>query len=88
MKIGKDKILHALVCMAAVFACGIATFWISKDASFASGIGLAIGLGFGKEYGDSKASGNKWDWLDIAADLIGTIIGAALLLLFWVLIGR
>ena len=86
--IGKDKILHAVVCMIAVVACGLATCWISKDVSFASGIGLAIGLGFGKEYGDSKASGNKWDWRDIVADLIGTGIGAILLLVGWALFGR
>ncbi len=80
---GKDKILHALVCFAAVVGCGIATCWISIDASFASGIGFAIGLGLGKEYGDSKAKGNKWDWMDIAADLIGTAAGALVLILFW-----
>lgn len=36
---------------------------------------LAVGLALGKEYGDSKAVGNKWDWFDILADALGIILG-------------
>lgn len=36
---------------------------------------FAIGLGIGKEYGDSHAVGNKWDWLDILADVLGCVVG-------------
>ena len=39
------------------------------------GAAFGMGLGIGKEYGDSKAIGNKWDWLDIAADFAGAISG-------------
>ena len=35
------------------------------------GAAFAIGLGIGKEYGDSQAVGNKWDWFDILADVLG-----------------
>ena len=45
------------------------------------GIGLAVGLSVGKEYGDSKAPGNKWDWYDILADVIGIVIGLLLVLI-------
>ena len=36
--------------------------------------GLATGVG--KEYGDECADGNQWDWQDIAADCIGSLVGA------------
>ena len=34
--------------------------------------GLAAGVG--KEYGDECAEGNQWDWQDIAADGIGSLL--------------
>jgi len=37
---------------------------------------LAIGLAIGKEYGDSKAPGNKWEWWGILADAIGIAVGS------------
>jgi uncharacterized protein YfiM (DUF2279 family) len=39
------------------------------------GAAFALGLGIGKEYGDSRAVGNKWDWLDIVADVLGCAVG-------------
>lgn len=68
-----DKILHCGVCAIASLVVGL----IDPLA----GAAFAIGLGLGKEYGDSKARGNKWDWLDIAADAVGTMIGTGLALL-------
>lgn len=85
MYIGKDKIIHAAVCMAAVIIAGLATCWISVGASIGFGMGLAIGLGFGKEYGDSKATGDKWSWGDIVADLAGTAIGGTFMVLLFVI---
>lgn len=58
----KDKILHFLVCFLAAI--------ISPMFSF--------GLALGKEYGDSKASGNHWCWWDILADAIGLVAGTIL----------
>lgn len=46
MNIGKDKIMHAGVCMAAAVIHPY----------------LAVGLAVGKEYGGSRAPGNRWDW--------------------------
>lgn len=39
--------------------------------------GLAAGVG--KEYGDECAEGNRWDWGDVAADIVGAIIGSSLI---------
>lgn len=39
--------------------------------------GLAAGIG--KEYGDECAEGNEWSWDDIAADIVGAIIGSSLI---------
>lgn len=39
------------------------------------GAAFALGLGVGKEYGDSRAINNKWDWLDFFADLLGILAG-------------
>lgn len=55
----KDKLQHFVVC------------FITSIVSPA----LAIGLALGKEYGDSKAHGNHWCWLDILADSIGITLG-------------
>lgn len=61
-KIGKDKILHFGVnCLFALFGL--------------YGVFFGLGASVGKEYGDSKAKGNKWDWYDIVADCIGLIVG-------------
>ena len=38
--------------------------------------GLAAGVG--KEYGDECCKDNKWDWQDIAADCIGSLVGGGL----------
>ena len=35
---------------------------------------FAAGLAVGMEFKD-RAYGNEWDWLDIAADAIGTLVG-------------
>jgi hypothetical protein len=50
----KDKIFHFLVCLVASLGVGM----INPFA----GAMFAAGLGIGKEYGDSKATGNHWCW--------------------------
>mgnify|MGYP007065044234 CR=1 FL=1 len=69
----KDKLLHFIVNLIVVLSIG----WINLPLA----IGLAVGLSVGKEYGDSKAQGNKWDWYDILADAIGIVIGLLLVLI-------
>ena len=69
----KDKLLHFIVNLIVVLSIG----WINLPLA----IGLAVGLSVGKEYGDSRAPGNKWDWYDILADAIGIVTGLLLVLI-------
>ena len=57
-------------------------FWISVLCGYL----FAGGLSLGKEYGDSKAAGNKWSWMDILADLIGMVAGFVLTLMVYVIL--
>ncbi len=59
MLLHKDKLYHFGIC----FIVSIFNPW------------LAVGLALGKEYGDSKAQGNKWSWGDIMADGLGIACG-------------
>lgn len=82
MKIN-DKLLHFICCfiVSACMACinGLCDIILMGVInSFACG----VAIGIGKEYGDSKAKGNKWDWKDIFADALGALIGS-LTILFW-----
>lgn len=63
---------------------------ISGDEAFC-GVALAgflggLAAGVGKEYGDECAEGNKWDWQDIAADCIGSLVGAGFAMILTILI--
>lgn len=62
MKFQKDKILHFTACLIPSLA-GL------------YGAAFAAGLAIGKEYGDSKATGNFWSWGDLLADGLGIVIG-------------
>ena len=46
--------------------------------------GLAAGIG--KEYGDSCCKDNYWSWQDIAADCIGSLVGAGFAMILTILI--
>lgn len=50
-------------------------------AAFIGTILFAAGLAIGMEYKD-KLYGNKFDWLDIAATMLGGIIGQTLQIIF------
>ena len=77
----RDKILHFLVCLGACVAVSLGMFFLGNWSSVCCGLFFALGLGLGKEYGDSKASGNRWDWWDIVADVLGAAAGAGAVLL-------
>jgi putative lipoprotein len=80
MKIPTDKLYHFGVCALIAFF-GAAAFRLLLPASVPDAIGgaaLALAVGVGKEYGDSKAPGNHWCWWDLLADLLGAACGAAL----------
>lgn len=89
---GKTK--HLLVCTitAAFASAGIALLiWMSLVVTsceelmehllapvWFAGVACALAMGIGKEYGDECAEGNAWSWDDVAADIVGAIIGASL----------
>ena len=64
-----DKFLHYLVNV----LLGMFGIWY-----YSLGIGLSVGASLGKEYGDSKATGNHWCWWDLLADALG--LGTGLLI--------
>ncbi len=66
-----DKVLHS----GANFVIALSAF-----VSYPFALGACIGVSVGKEYGDSKAAGNKWSWGDIVADALG--MGTGLLIVF------
>ena len=87
MKIEKDKRQHFWVSAIAAFLMSMLT-WFSGNWAALCGSLFALGLGLGKEYGDSKSSGDHWSWADIGFDLLG--IAAAeivFLLLRWLICG-
>ncbi len=76
-----DKLLHFMACFFATVSVTLCTCALGMLPSFLCGGLFALGLGLGKEYGDSKASGNKWSWADIVADVLGIAVA---LLLVWI----
>ncbi|MBD5367265.1 MAG: hypothetical protein HDR82_09780 [Bacteroides sp.] len=80
MKIHKDKALHFTACAAVSLLTAIIIAVLTKSSPGAalSGISTGLAIGLGKEYGDSKSPGNKWDWHDLLADTLGAITGAAI----------
>lgn len=82
MTIDNDHKKHFVICAIATLAgFGYMATFFAFWPSFWSSFLLPMGLGFGKEYGDSQASGNKWDWTDIGADIAGTVVAMAFILL-------
>lgn len=83
-----DHKKHFIICaLATLLAFGLYAPFVPFWYVFSMCPLLGLGLGIGKEYGDSQASGNKWDMTDIVADILG--IGAALvvLLLMYFIVG-
>lgn len=83
-----DHKKHFIICaIATLLAFGLYAPFVPFWYVFSMCPLLGLGLGIGKEYGDSQASGNKWDMTDIVADILG--IGAALvwLLLMYFIVG-
>ena len=90
-----DNTKHLLVCAtaSALASVGIAILlWMSLVVTsceelmehllapvWFAGVACALAMGVGKEYGDECAEGNSWSCDDIAADIVGAIIGSSLI---------
>ena len=90
-----DKTKHLIICAiaSALASSGIALLvWVSLVVTscqelmehllapvWFSGLACALAMGIGKEYGDECAEGNEWSWDDVAADIVGAIIGSSLI---------
>lgn len=91
----KDGYKHLIICAiaSALASLGIALLlWVSLVVTsceelmehllapvWFSGLACALAMGIGKEYGDECAEGNEWDWDDVAADIVGAIIGSSII---------
>lgn len=84
MKIAKDKIKHCIACAIVSLSVSLteALLGASFHGTWLAGFLAGTAIGIGKEYGDECAVGNKWDWADIAADTVGSVVGATLGSLF------
>ena len=91
-----DNDKHLLATMTFGFAIGILVAvalrlqGVGGDDAF-YGVALAgfcggLAAGVGKEYGDECAAGNQWDWQDIAADCIGSLVGAGFAMIITILL--
>jgi len=83
--IQRDKILHFLACAVITFTTMVIFFILNTSFIIAAlaGILCSTAAGWGKEYGDKVNSNNKWDWYDILADSLGTLIGLLVGGLLW-----
>lgn len=80
MKIQRDKIFHFAACAMTALLIAVVIVLLSKDllCAVVAGLYSGIAIGVGKEYGDFKAVGNKWDWYDLLADIIGSVFGSVI----------
>lgn len=81
-KIDTDKKLHFWVSAGAAFIVSLLTIFTGKWAMLCGSL-FSLGLGLGKEFGDSMSSGNKWSWADIGFDCMGIAFAEGLFYLFW-----
>lgn len=87
MNIPSDKKQHFCACgligaMTSLFGIAMS---ISPLPCLVFGFLCAMSCGIGKEYGDSKAAGNFWDWYDVLADGVGALTGSGIVsLLYWI----
>lgn len=76
----KDKLYHFAACAIVALVTSFTMLFLHSTyaISLLSGTLSGIAIGVGKEYGDFKAVGNKWDWYDLLADIIGSVFGSVI----------
>lgn len=77
LKIKIDDILHVLACLFCSLCVStfIAHFTTVPVPAILGGFFSGLFLGIGKEFADSRVSGNFWSWNDMIYNIIGSIIG-------------
>lgn len=81
MAISKDKIYHFIVCFLIVIICGRITVFLEHPIDYGIGFLSGICAGFLKElYDEFKKDSTGFDWNNILADFLGSLLG--LLILF------
>ena len=70
-KVGSDKVIHVETCAL------IAVVAKRCTGSVVMGAAVALGVGLLKELYD-VATGEEFDWKDVAADAVGATIGATM----------
>lgn len=70
-KVGSDKVLHVETC--ALISAAVTRY--THNAVI--GAAVAFGVGLLKEAYD-KATGEEFDWKDVAADAVGAVAGAVM----------
>lgn len=80
--IAVDKGYHlvgSLICTTGISNSCLRFAKIKKERSIQIGAGFTITLGLGKEFWDGRHKNNIFSWKDLTADILGIIIGSALL---------
>lgn len=77
-----DKLQHFLICaaIAAVMAAVMRLTGATVVQTAIASVDTSMAAGLGKEYGDRCAIGNHWDWVDLAADLAGAVVGTVVVI--------
>ena len=91
-----DNDKHIICTSVGSFIIGIAVMtalWLAGvkgtdayPAVLLSGFLGGLAAGVGKEYGDECCENNKWDWQDIAADCIGSLVGSGFAMILTILL--
>ena len=77
LKLKFEDVLHIIACMLCAFCVSaiIAHLTITPTPAIVGGWLSGMFLGVGKEFGDSRESGNAWSWRDFLFDFIGSSVG-------------
>lgn len=77
-----DKLTHALIGAGASAWCALTAYLTSNNlfAGIWVAIWVAIIAGVIKEWCDQHTDGNKWDWMDFLATVIGGVLVALLII--------
>lgn len=75
--IGVDKYIHFGACQLLAWAVSkTVEAFLPQPYALMAGFATALAVGLGKEFYDRRQPGNRFDWLDIKADVLGACVGA------------